>query len=151
SGTRTRISEEFRVIKRPLLLKAFAAGPEAIEHGNMIMVTSATPGEGKTFTAVNLAMSIASERDLHVLLVDADVQRPSALRMLGIPEQKGLLDVIADNGVPLPEAIIRTNVRNFSIMSAGSPSLATTELLASQKMGTLMGEMAARYRDRIII
>lgn len=151
SGSRTRIGEEFRVIKRPLLLKAFASGSEAIEHGNMIMVTSANPGEGKTFTAVNLAMSIASERDLHVLLVDADVQRPSALRMLGVPEEKGLLDVLADNGIPLADAILRTNIRNLSLMSAGSPSLATTELLASQKMAALMGEMAARYRDRIII
>lgn len=151
TGTRTRISEEFRVIKRPLLLKAFATGPDAIEHGNMVMVTSATPGEGKTFTAVNLAMSIASERDLHVLLVDADVQRPSALKTLGIPEQKGLLDVLSDGGISLADAISRTNIRNLSVMGAGSPSLATTELLASQKMATLMGEMAARYRDRMII
>jgi protein-tyrosine kinase len=151
AGSRTRIAEEFRVIKRPLLLKAFAHGPDAIEHGNMIMVTSPNPREGKSFTAINLAMSIASERDLHVLLVDADVQRPSIMKTLGVPEHKGLLDVLSDNGVALSEAILRTNIRNLSLMPAGSPSLATTELLASQKMAMLMGDMAARYRDRVII
>jgi protein-tyrosine kinase len=151
SGTRTRIAEEYRVIKRPLLLKAFATGEEAIEHGNMIMVTSANPGEGKTFTAVNLALSIASERDLHVLLVDADVQRPNVFRTLGIPEEKGLLDVLSGETSDLGNVLIRTNVRNLALISAGTPALATTELLASQKMANLMEDMARRYPDRIII
>jgi protein-tyrosine kinase len=151
TGSRTRISEEFRVIKRPLLLKAFAAGDEQIDHGNLMMVTSAKPGEGKTFTAVNLAMSIASERDLHVLLVDADVQRPSVFQVLGLPPQKGLLDVLSDPSLTPSDVLVRTNIRNLSLMAAGTPSLATTELLASQKMVSLMQDIASRYRDRIII
>jgi len=151
SGTRTRIAEEYRVIKRPLLLKALATGDEALEHGNMLMVTSANPGEGKTFTALNLALSIASERDLHVLLVDADVQRPSVFKTLVLPEEKGLLDVLTDDTLDLGEVIIRTNVRNLSLVPAGNPALATTELLASQKMASLMHTMARRYPDRIII
>jgi protein-tyrosine kinase len=151
SGTRTRIAEEYRVIKRPLLLKALATGDEAILHGNMIMVTSANPGEGKTFNAVNLALSIASERDLHVLLVDADVQRPNVFKTLGLPEEKGLLDVLSNESVDLADVIVRTNVKNLALISAGSPALATTELLASHKMAKLMSDMAARYRDRIII
>jgi protein-tyrosine kinase len=151
TGSRTRISEEFRVIKRPLLLKAFAEGEEQIDHGNLMMVTSAKPGEGKTFTAINLAMSLASERDLHVLLVDADVQRPSVFQVLGLPPQRGLLDLLSDSSLTPPDVLIRTNVRNLTLMAAGTPSLATTELLASQKMITLMQDIASRYRDRIII
>ena len=151
TGSRTRISEEFRVIKRPLLLKAFATGEERIDHGNLMMVTSAKPGEGKTFTAINLAMSLASERDLHVLLVDADVQRPSVFQVLGLPPQRGLLDLLSDSSLSPPDVLIRTNVRNLTLMAAGTPSLATTELLASQKMITLMQDIASRYRDRIII
>ena len=151
TGSRTRISEEFRVIKRPLLLKAFAAGDERIEHGNLVMVTSAKPGEGKTFTAINLAMSLASERDLHVLLVDADVQRPSVFQVLGLPPQKGLLDLLSDGSLSPPDVLVRTNVRNLTLMAAGTPSLATTELLASHKMTKLMYDIASRYHDRIII
>jgi protein-tyrosine kinase len=151
TGSRTRISEEFRVIKRPLLLKAFATGDERIDHGNLMMVTSAKPGEGKTFTAINLAMSLASERDLHVLVVDADVQRPSVFQVLGLPPQKGLLDLLSDSSLSPPDVLVRTNVRNLTLMAAGTPSLATTELLASQKMVTLMQDIASRYHDRIII
>jgi protein-tyrosine kinase len=151
TGSRTKISEEFRVIKRPVLLQAFATGDDQIEHGNLMMVTSAKPGEGKTFTAINLAMSIASERDLHVLLVDADVQRPSVFQVLGLPPQKGLLDVLSDSSMTLADVLIRTNIRNLSLMAAGTPSLATTELLASQKMIALMQDLTTRYHDRIII
>jgi protein-tyrosine kinase len=151
TGSRTRIAEEFRVIKRPLLLRAYATGDEQIEHGNLLMVTSAKPGEGKTFTAINLAMSLASERDLHVLLVDADVQRPSVFQVLGLPPQKGLLDLLSDSSLSPPDVLLRTNVRNLSLMAAGTPSLATTELLASQKMVALMQDIASRYRDRMII
>jgi len=151
TGSRTRIAEEFRVIKRPILLRAFATGEERIESGNLIMVTSAKPGEGKTFTAINLAMSMASERDIHVLLVDADVQRPSVFQVLGLPPQKGLLDVLSDSNLSPADVLTRTNIRNLTLMAAGTPSLATTELLASQKMIELMQDIATRYQDRIII
>jgi protein-tyrosine kinase len=151
TGSRTRIAEEFRVIKRPILLRAFATGEERIESGNLMMVTSAKPGEGKTFTAINLAMSMASERDIHVLLVDADVQRPSVFQVLGLPPQKGLLDVLSDANLNPADVLTRTNIRNLTLMAAGTPSLATTELLASQKMIDLMQDIATRYQDRIII
>jgi len=151
TGSRTRIAEEFRVIKRPILLRAFATGEERIESGNLMMVTSAKPGEGKTFTAINLAMSMASERDIHVLLVDADVQRPSIFQVLGLPPQKGLLDVLSDNSLTPADVLTRTNIRNLTLMAAGTPSLATTELLASHKMIELMQDIATRYQDRIII
>jgi protein-tyrosine kinase len=151
TGSRSRIAEEFRVIKRPILLRAFATGEQKIESGNLMMVTSSKPGEGKTFTAINLAMSMASERDIHVLLVDADVQRPSVFQVLGLPPQKGLLDVLSDSTLTPADVLTRTNVRNLTLMAAGTPSLATTELLASQKMIELMQDIATRYQDRIII
>jgi protein-tyrosine kinase len=151
TGSRTRIAEEFRVIKRPILLRAFATGDQRIESGNLMMVTSAKPGEGKTFTAINLAMSMASERDIHVLLVDADVQRPSVFQVLGLPPQKGLLDVLSDSNLSPADVLTRTNIRNLTLMAAGTPSLATTELLASQKMISLMQDIATRYQDRIVI
>lgn len=147
----TRIAEEFRIIKRQLLLKAFGTGDKAIPNGNLIMVTSAQPREGKTFCSINLAMSIASERDLTVLLVDADVARPSILKTLGLPEGKGLVDYIMDENVQLSDCLIRTNIENLSILPAGRAHPLATELLASERMGDIVQEIAQRYPDRVII
>lgn len=93
---RTQIAEQFRVIKRPLLTNAFNKGPGMIKNGNLIMVTSALAGEGKSFCTVNLAMSIAMEMDRTVLLVDADVARPSVPKILGVGTERGLLDILLD-------------------------------------------------------
>lgn len=150
-GERTQISEEFRLVKRPLLSNAFRRDGKAIKHGNLIMVTSALPGEGKTFTAINLATSIALERDQTVLLVDADVAKASIPEFLGIPYEKGLLDVLADETVQLSDVMIRTQVENFSILPAGRRHRNSTELLASEAMRKLVEELANRYPDRIII
>jgi exopolysaccharide/PEP-CTERM locus tyrosine autokinase len=109
------------------------------------------PGEGKTFCAINLAMSIAMELDHTVLLVDADVARPSILRTLALPGQRGLMDVLLDDGVDLADVMLRTNVENLTLLPAGAPSPRATELLASQSMTTLVSELAHRYPDRIII
>ena len=150
-GERTQISEEFRLIKRPLLSNAFRRDGKAIKHGNMIMVTSALPGEGKTFTAINLATSIALERDQTVLLVDADVAKASIPEFLGIPYEKGLLDVLADSSVQLSDVMIRTQIENFSILPAGRRHRNSTELLASEAMRKLVEELATRYPDRIVV
>ena len=150
-GVRSRLSEEYRIIKRPLLNHALAPAETRAPRANMILVTSATPGEGKTFTATNLAMSIASERGVHVLLIDADVIRPTLFRTLGVPLEKGLTDVIADDRLTLPDVLLRTNIPNLSLMSAGTPSLATTELFASPKMTEVMRDLATRYQDRVVI
>jgi receptor protein-tyrosine kinase len=148
---RTRLAEEFRVIKRPLILKAFAKGPQAVKNGNMIMVTSAGPKEGKTFTAINLAMSIAAERDLTVLLVDADLSRPQILAKLGLEAETGLVDVLADSSVDLADVLLRTNFDNLSLLPAGRTNPDCTELLASTRMEALVQEIARRYADRVII
>jgi len=148
---RTRTADEFRVIKRPLLANVDAQGQQAIRNGNLIMITSALPGEGKSFTTASLAMSIAMELDRTVLLVDADVTRPSMPELLGFPPARGLLDVLADPSVRLADVLLRTNVNKLSVLCAGSAHARTTELLASDAMDALLDEIAQRYPDRIVV
>ena len=154
-GERKRIVEEYRIVKRPLLLKAFAEDQDAIRNGNLIMVTSARPGDGKTFTSINLAMSMASERDLNVLLVDADmhnqVRDRSAMNRLGVRADVGLLDVLQDSKLDLSDVLLRTSVANLSLLPAGHLTASPTELFASHRMGDVVEELAKRYPDRVII
>jgi protein-tyrosine kinase len=149
-GDKTPLAEEFRVIKRPLLKNAFGAGA-SIRNGNLVMVTSAFPREGKSFCAINLAMSIAMERDRTVLLVDADVARPSIPQKFGIAPDVGLMDVLLDSHVRLSDAIVRTNVNKLALLPAGRPHRQATELLASEAMANLLAELSERYSDRIVI
>lgn len=151
SSPRSQIAEEFRVIKRPVLANAHGKGAAPVDNGNLIMVTSSVPGEGKSFNSINLAMSIAMELDNRVLLVDADVARPSVLNLLGLPPAKGLMDVLLDENVSLPDVLLRTNVEKLTILPAGMPHKNATELLASGAMHSLLVELAHRYHDRIII
>jgi protein-tyrosine kinase len=108
-------------------------------------------GEGKSFTAINLAISIAMELDNTVMLVDADVPKPSVLKMLGVPPARGLLDVLTDESVELSQVLLRTNVEKLSILPSGTQHARATELLASAAMVQMLDEMASRYPDRIII
>jgi protein-tyrosine kinase len=147
----SQIAEEFRLIKRPVLANAFNQGAGYIKNGNLIMVTSALPGEGKSFCAINLALSIAMEMDHTVLLVDGDVARPSISTYLGIKEQRGLLDVLVDDQLELADVMRKSNIPKLSIVPAGKKRKNSTELLASQVMNKLLGDMAQRYQDRIII
>ena len=148
---RTQIAEQFRVIKRPLLTNAFNKGPGMIKNGNLIMVTSALAGEGKSFCTVNLAMSIAMEMDRTVLLVDADVARPSVTKILGLGTERGLLDILLDEKLDLADVLIKTNVEKLTLLTAGTRHSHSTELLASQSMGELLKELAERYADRVVI
>lgn len=148
---RSRVADEFRVIKRPIIANAIGRGAAPIHNGNLVMVTSAFPGEGKSFTALNLAMSIAMELDNTVLLVDADVARPSVLNLLGLPPAKGLMDILLEPSLDLSQVLLRTNIEKLSILPAGMPHQRATELLASDGMARLVEEMASRYPDRVII
>ncbi len=151
NSERTPIAEEFRFIKRPLISNALRKGEGAIHHGNLIMVTSALPGEGKTFCSINLAMSIAMEMDHTVLLVDADVARPSILSTLGLETSAGLMDLLRDEKLDVGDVMIKTNVDTLSVLPSGTSQQNATELLASQSMKVLLDEIAARYADRIVI
>ena len=151
AGGRTSLVEDFRIIKRPLIKRAFAERAPGDLPGNLIMVTSSLPGEGKTYCAINLAMSIAMELDHTVLLVDADVARPSVLRTLGLPAQRGLMDILVDETLDLSDVMLRTNVPTLAILPAGTSTPRATELLASAAMTNLVMEIAHRYPDRIVI
>jgi protein-tyrosine kinase len=151
NAPRSQIADQFRVIKRPLIKNALAKSTGSIANGNLIMVTSALAGEGKSFTAINLAMSIATELDTTVMLVDADVARPSVLRVLGLPPSPGLLDIVLDESRELSSVLLRTNIDKLSILPSGTPHERATELLASDSMIRLLSDMAKRYPDRIII
>jgi exopolysaccharide/PEP-CTERM locus tyrosine autokinase len=151
NAPRSQIADQFRVIKRPLISNAMGKGAAVITNGNLIMVTSALAGEGKSFTAINLALSIATELDNTVMLVDADVARPSVLRMLGLPPSPGLLDLVLDESRDMSSVLLKTNIDKLSILPSGTPHERATELLASDAMIRLLENMAGRYPDRIII
>ena len=148
---RSQLKEEYRHIKRPLLINADGRGAMAIEHPNLIMVTSARAGEGKTFTACNLAMSIASERNRTVLLVDADVLKPAMDRTLGFEADLGLVDYLVDDQLELADVLVDTNVPSLILLPAGSQYHLSAELLAGERMRKLATEMSGRYPDRIVI
>lgn len=147
----SQMAEEYRVIKRPLLMNAFPDGDNGIERANLILVTSSVPGEGKTFTAMNLALSIAMEREKTVLLIDADVAKPSLAGLLGIPGQAGLIDLLKDRNVQYSDVAFKTDIPNLTILPAGKQDRHSTELLASDTMKRLAKEFSVRYSDRVVI
>lgn len=151
SQLKGRTSEEFRHIKRPLLSHVMGKGASQVERPNLIMVTSSLAGEGKTHTAINLALSIAMERDKTVLLIDADVAKPEATHRLGVNAQAGLTDVLLDQDVSLKDVLIRTDIPNLTLLPAGRHHAHATELLASEAMHALADELSTRYADRVII
>jgi len=150
NAPRSHLADQYRVLKRPLITNALGRGASTLAHGNLIMVTSALPGEGKSFTSINLALSIAAELDHTVMLVDADVARPSILRVLDLPPSLGLLDLL-EGKAEMADVLLRTNVDKLTIMPSGTPHPRATELLASDAMKQLLDDMATRYSDRIII
>jgi receptor protein-tyrosine kinase len=149
---RSKIAEEYRLIKRPLLGNAFGhGGVTKIPNGNLIMVTSSVPSEGKTFSAINLAISMATELEHTVLLIDADVAKSSVPRYLGIEAERGLLDILRDPTVPLSDVLIKTDIAKLTILPSGRGFAQATELLAGAAMRAFVLDIASRYQDRIII
>ena len=150
-GRNERLVEEYRLIKRPILHNAFAEGGAGRAPSNLLMVTSALPGEGKTFTALNLALSMALERDYTVLLVDADVVFPNLSDLLGAAGERGLVDRHADPDVDLGSLIRTTDINKLRVLPAGKPHAHSTELLASAEMERVAAELSERYSDRMVI
>jgi receptor protein-tyrosine kinase len=145
------IAEEFRLIKRPLLNIALSETLPPRENRNVIMVTSANPDEGKTFVATNLALSMASEHDIHVLLVDADVAKPAIPRVLGFEAEIGLIDAVADDAIDFADILVRTNIQNLTILPSGRARRGMSELLASARMTRFVTDLSRRYPNRVII
>ena len=150
NAPRSHAADQYRVIKRPLISNAMGKGASILKHGNLIMITSALAGEGKSYTSVNLAMSIAAELDHTVMLVDADVARPSLLRMLGLPPGPGLLDLL-EGKAEMSGVLMRTSIDKLTLLPSGTPHPRATELLASDAMRMLLDDIARRYPDRIVI
>jgi len=150
-ATRSRLADEFRVLKRPVLNNVRGSGPAPAERANLIMVTSSVPGEGKTFTSINLAISISLELDCRVLLIDADVARPAVLDRLGLAQSPGLLDLLTEPSLAVSDVLLKTNIERLTLMPAGAPHAHATELLASDGMSTMLDELSTRYADRVIV
>jgi receptor protein-tyrosine kinase len=145
------ISNEFRGIKRRLLQKVRDPQTRAAVS-NLIMVTSSLPGEGKTFSSINLALSLAAERGLQVLLIDADVIRPSVGNMFVAPPNEGLTDLLTGKVSHVSDVLHRcSDVPNLAVIFAGNPCANTPELISSAKMANLCKELSARYPDRVIV
>jgi len=147
----SRVNDEFRRIKRPLLANATGKGAHAVERGNVIMVTSSVAGEGKTHTSINLALNIARELDYTVLLVDADVIRRETSEVLGIADKPGLMDLLHDDRLQVGDTLLRTDISRLVVLPAGQCHEQATELLSSHEMRRLVDELSSLYSDRIIL
>jgi protein-tyrosine kinase len=145
------LAEQFRQIKRPLIAAATGRGATRLAAGHLIMLASAMSGEGKTFTALNLAISMACEKDIRVLLVDADVAKPHISRLLGLGSAPGLLDALRDSTLDIESLIRPTNIPGLSVLPAGQPGEHTTELLASERMLEIAHRIAERDPHRIAL
>ena len=150
SRTRSRISEEFRLVQRQILRAAFGPGAEP-GFSNLLMVTSARPGEGKSFTSVNLAGSIARQGDHHVLLVDADSKRDSFCYALGLAEMRGLLDLVANPKLDPSPLIVKTPIDRLSILPVGRERERSAELFSTKEMTRLIQSLGRRYADRLLV
>jgi protein-tyrosine kinase len=146
-----QMADDYRRIKRPLIANAFGIGVPRVDDGNLVLITSALSGEGKTHTCINLALSLATERDRTVLLVDGDVPKPHISRLFGIADQPGLLDALGDEQLRLEDLLIRTDIPRLSVLPAGRWNDHATEMLASGRMRELCRELGSRYPDRIIL
>lgn len=149
----TRIAEEYRRIKRLLMQRLTSGSAEAgsVALPNVVVVTSSVPAEGKTFSAVNLAMSLAMELDRTALLIDGDPANSGTTGLLGLADHAGFIDLLTNDTLDVSEVLLRTNVPKFAFIPSGRKTASVAELYASQAMASLLGEMSVRYADRVII
>ena len=145
------LSNTFRMIKRPIINNSIGKGASIVNNANIVMVSSSLPGEGKTFSAINLAISIALEKDKHVLLIDADVNKPTHHEIFGLDENRGLTDILLGKVDDMSDVLHKTNIQSLSLMSAGHEYAHATELLASADMERFVEDVSKRYPDRIVI
>lgn len=146
------LSEEFRLVKRQIIVAALGSGGNApVRDGRLVLICSAQPNEGKTFCSVNLALSMTSETDVEVLLVDADVAKPEILSTLGLAGNAGLMDALADPSLDVEKLIIKTDVEGLSVLPAGRQTNNDTELLASTRTHTLIRALLENNPRRIIL
>ena len=146
------LAEEFRLVKRQLLIASQRIAESSTpDKARTILVCSARPRDGKTFTAVNLALSIAAERDTEVLLVDADFAKPDVMARLGLDDGLGLLDALGDSSIDVETLVVRTDVPNLSLLPAGTKTSSDTELLASARTRAVLARLLSADPRRIVI
>lgn len=146
------LAEQYRKIKRPILRNAFQnVGHDKRDLNNVLVITSAQPGEGKTFTSLNLALALAQEKDINVLLVDGDLIRTQMSNLLGLNGEPGLTDLLNDNYQQMLKVVIDTNIEGLHVLPAGRIERHSTELLSSKRMELVLGELMRVYNDSIII
>jgi protein-tyrosine kinase len=145
------LAEEFRIIKRQLLLKVSGQGNLPEDKRQTILICSAQADEGKTFCALNLALSLAGERDVEVLLVDGDFAKPEILSILGLEGGPGLIDAIADPDADPNRFVIDTDVRGLSVLPAGRQANDVTELLASERTKQVLAALTRNHPKRVVI
>ena len=151
-GASKLINDEFRAIKHKVIKNAFGENSHLNNNSDLIMVTSSKPNEGKTFVSINLAMSIALEKDKTVLLIDADVLKPSVSNVLDIgSDRPGLIEYLLGEVDDISDVIYPTSVPNLRLIPAGMPNHLSYELLSSDRMIALTKELAERYDDRILL
>lgn len=149
-GAATGLAEEYRIIKRPLLA-AIESGALPAEKARAILVTSAASGDGKSFSALNLALSLAGEEGVEVLLIDGDVVKPGLPSLLGIDTGAGLVDALSDPAIDPENLVIQTDIDGLSLLPAGCKSHGVTELLASSRARDLLAALATADPRRILV
>jgi len=145
------LAQQYRQIKRPLINLALGRAVDLIPQGNLVMIASAVPGEGKTFMSLNLALSMRLEEDVTVLLVDGDVVNPRMSQVLGAQSEPGLLDIIKDPAISIASLILPTDVPGLSFLPAGRPDDNATELLASARMQQVVAQLAGEDPARLVV
>ncbi len=149
AGQELRFADYYREVKRPIIQRAFAGNASGSQR--LILITSSLPAEGKTFTALNLALSIARERDISVLLIDADFPKAHIGRALGVSEEPGLLDAVASSNYEIESLVVGTDVKGLSVLPGGRFTSGATELVASARMGEVLARLVARNPRRLIL
>ncbi|HET7586554.1 MAG TPA: AAA family ATPase [Gammaproteobacteria bacterium] len=145
------IADQYRRIKRPLLANITGKGATQVTNGRRIMVASSVPGEGKTFTSFNLALSIALERDYTALLIDGDVAKCDMTRILNMEDRPGLLDLLGNERLQLENVVAQTDVPRLKVLPAGQWNTISTELLASRRMDHVLDEITRSMPNCIIV
>lgn len=145
------LAEEFRLIKRQLLQTARGMRATSATGARTLLVCSARPGDGKTYCAINLAISLAAERDTDVLLVDADFAKPDVMTRFDLPEARGLLDALGDPAIDVNDLIVPTDIAQLSLLPAGTRTISDTELLASGRTVAVIDALLAAHPNRLLI
>lgn len=151
-GSVTGLLEEFRIIKRQLMataaeLRQHNAGPKS----QRVLVCSPHPGEGKTYTSLNLALSIATEKESEVLLVDADFAKPSVLSALGLPGGPGLMDALADPSIDVVDCVIGTDIPGLWVLPAGNATSTDSEFLTTSRTAQVIDRLTQGAPHRFVI